>query len=263
MEKLTPQPPAKAHAKPQISIVGFGRFGQLWASIIKSDFQVKVYDQSKAVLEHATSLGVEAAPLEEALAAGVIFYCVPISEFATTIAHHATLFKTTSTSKVLIDLLSVKVHAKEIFTKELPENIEAMLCHPLFGPDSVNEFGLAGQRIVIEQFRTGDQNFNFWKNYFISLKLEVLEMTAEEHDQQIASSQALTHLVGRILNKMNFSASKLDTSNSRKLLEVTKQVGKDEYQLFLDMQRYNPYTKAMREQFAQAQADLYQQIDAS
>lgn len=249
--------------KPRVSIIGFGRFGQLWASIIKSDFQVKVYDQSKAALEQASSLGLEAATLEEALAADVIFYCVPISEFATTIAQHAIYFKTTSTSKLLIDLLSVKVHAKEIFTKELPENIEAMLCHPLFGPDSVNEFGLAGQRIVIEQFRSSDQKFNFWKNYFINLKLDILEMTAEEHDQQIAFSQALTHLVGRILNKMNFSTSKIDTSNSRKLLEVTKQVGKDEYQLFLDLQRYNPYTKVMREQFAQAQADLNQQIDAS
>ncbi len=263
MEKLTPQPPAKAHAKPQISIIGFGRFGRLWASTIKSDFHVKVYDQSKATLEQASSLGVEASPLDDALAADVIFYCVPISEFATTIAHHATFFKATSASKLLIDLLSVKVHAKEIFKKDLPGNIEAMLCHPLFGPDSVNEFGLAGQRIVIEQFRSSDQKFNFWKNYFINLKLEVLEMTAEEHDQQIASSQALTHLVGRILNKMNFSASEIDTSNSRKLLEVTKQVGKDEYQLFLDLQRYNPYTKVMREQFAQAQADLNQQIDAS
>ncbi|MBP6747279.1 prephenate dehydrogenase, partial [bacterium] len=178
--------------KPRVSIIGFGRFGQLWASIIKSDFQVKVYDQSKAALEQASSLGLEAATLEEALAADVIFYCVPISEFATTIAHHATIFKTTSESKLLIDLLSVKVHAKEIFKRELPENIEAMLCHPLFGPDSVNEFGLAGQRVVIEQFRSSDQKFNFWKNYFINLKLEVLEMTAEEHDQQIASSQALT-----------------------------------------------------------------------
>ena len=249
--------------KPRVSIIGFGRFGRLWASLIKSDFQVKVYDQSKAALEQAISLGVEAATLDDALAADVVFYCVPISEFATTIAQHSIYFKTKSTNKLIIDLLSVKVHAKEIFTKELPENIEAMLCHPLFGPDSVNEFGLAGQRIVIEQFRSSDQKFNFWKNYFINLKLDVLEMTAEEHDQQIASSQALTHLVGRILNKMSFSTSKIDTSNSRKLLEVTKQVGKDEYQLFLDLQRYNPYTKAMREQFAQAQADLYQQIDAS
>ena len=253
----------KLSMKPRVSIIGFGRFVQMRASILTSDFQVDVYDQSKAAVEGASRWGLEAATLEEALAADVIFYCVPISEFATTIAQHAIYFKTTSTSKLLIDLLSVKVHAKEIFTKELPENIEAMLCHPLFGPDSVNEFGLAGQRIVIEQFRSSDQKFNFWKNYFINLKLDILEMTAEEHDQQIAFSQALTHLVGRILNKMNFSTSKIDTSNSRKLLEVTKQVGKDEYQLFLDLQRYNPYTKVMREQFAQAQADLNQQIDAS
>lgn len=259
-EELSQQKP-----KPQISIIGFGRFGRLWASITKADFQVKVYDPSKVALEQASSLGVEASSLEDALAAEVIFYCVPISQFARTIADHAAHFKNTRTSKVLIDLLSVKVHAKEIFAKELPDNCEAMLCHPLFGPDSVNEFGLAGQRIVIEQFRARDETFKFWRNYFNNLKLETIEITAEEHDQQMAYSQALTHLVGRILSNMHLSGTipgyQVDTTNCKKLMEVSEQVSKDEFQLFLDMQRYNPYTRAMREKFSQAKDDLYRQID--
>lgn len=251
-------------AKPQISIIGFGRFGRLWASITKSDFQVKVYDPSKVAIEQASSLGVEASSLEDALAAEIIFYCLPISQFARTIADHAAHFKTLSTRKVIIDMLSVKVHAKETFTKELPDNCEAMLCHPLFGPDSVNEFGLAGQRIVIEQFRARDETFKFWKNYFNNLKLEAIEITAEEHDQQMAYSQALTHLVGRILSNMHLSGAisgyQVETTSGKKLMEVSEQVSKDEFQLFLDMQRYNPYTRAMREKFSQAKDDLYRQI---
>lgn len=247
----------------QVSIIGFGRFGQLWASLIKSDFPVKVYDQSETALEQARKAGVPVATIEDALAADVIFYSVPISEFAATINEHARILKTMGKSKLLIDLLSVKVHAKEILTQELPENFEAMLCHPLFGPDSVNQFGLAGQRIVIEQFRASDETYKFWKNYFAEKQLKVIEMTAEEHDKQMADSQALTHLVGRILSKMHLSESQVATTSSQKLKEVTEQVSKDEFQLFLDMQRYNPYTRAMREQFVQAQSEIYKQIDGS
>ncbi len=247
----------------QVSIIGFGHFGQLWASLIKSDFSVKVYDQSEAALEQARKAGVPVATIEDALAADVIFYSVPISEFAATIHEHARTFKTMGKSKLIIDLLSVKVHAKEILTQELPENFEAMLCHPLFGPDSVNQFGLAGQRIVIEQFRASDETYKFWKNFFTEKQLKVIEMTADEHDEQMAGSQALTHLVGRILSNMNLSDRQVATTSSQKLKEVTEQVSKDEFQLFLDMQRYNPYTRAMRERFAKAQSEIYKQIDGS
>jgi len=274
MEKRTPtKPQGKDESQNQIqdqikdqiqvSIIGFGRFGQLWASLIKSDFPVKVYDHSETALEQARKAGVPVATLEDALAADVIFYSVPISEFAATINEHARILKTTGKSKLIIDLLSVKVHAKEILTKELPENVEAMLCHPLFGPDSVNQFGLAGQRIVIEQFRASDETFKFWKNYFAEKQLKVIEMTAEEHDEEMAGSQALTHLVGRILSKMHSSESPVSTTSSEKLKEVTEQVSKDEFQLFLDMQRYNPYTRAMRRRFATAQSEIYKQIDGS
>jgi arogenate dehydrogenase (NADP+) len=266
MEKRTPnqqQITAQITDQIQVSIIGFGRFGQLWASLIKSDFPVKVYDQSEIALEQARKAGVPVTTIEDALAADVIFYSVPISEFAATFNEHARILKTMGKSKLIIDLLSVKVHAKEILTQELPENIEAMLCHPLFGPDSVNQSGLAGQRIVIEQFRASDETYKFWKNYFAEKQLKVIEMSAEEHDEQMAESQALTHLVGRIISNMHLSESQVGTTSSQKLKEVTEQVSKDEFQLFLDMQRYNPYTRAMRERFVKAQSEIYQQIDGS
>jgi|JI7StandDraft_1071085.scaffolds.fasta_scaffold10611_2 prephenate dehydrogenase len=270
MEKRTPtQPQSKDQSQNQtqnqfqVSIIGFGRFGQLWASLIKSDFPVKVYDRSEAALEQARKAGVPAVTIEDALAADVIFYSVPISEFAATMHEHARILKTMGKSKLIIDLLSVKVHAKEILTQELTEDFESMLCHPLFGPDSVNQFGLSGQRIVIEQFRASDETYKFWKNYFAEKQLKVIEMTAEEHDEEMAGSQALTHLVGRILSKMHLSDSQVATTSSQKLKEVTEQVSKDEFQLFLDMQRYNPYTRAMRERFVNAQSEIYKQIDDS
>ena len=235
-----------------ISIIGFGRFGQLWASLLQSDFKVTVYDTA-----------LDTVSLEDALKAEVIFYCVPISEFAKTIKQHAQILKTMSTDKLLVDMLSVKMHAKEVFESEINSDIEIMLCHPMFGPDSVNQGGIAGQRIMLEKFRAQDQTYNFWKEYFAKLKLKVIEMTAEEHDKQAASSQALTHLVGRILQNMHLTESNIDTNNSVKLQEITEQVSKDEFQLFLDLQRYNPYTAAMRQNFLESQRQLYKQIEGS
>jgi prephenate dehydrogenase len=247
----------------QVSIIGFGRFGQLWANLIKADFQVKVYDSSKAALDNANVIGVQATSLDDALSAPVIFYSVPISEFARTIAEHAAIFKTMTGDKLLVDLLSVKMHAKEVFTREISEPLQVMLTHPMFGPDSLKEAGIAGQRIVIEKYRAENETYKFWKNYFIEKELEVLELTAEEHDKQAASSQALTHLVGRILTRMQFSPSSIDTNNSKKLQEIAQQVSKDELQLFLDLQRYNPYTQAMRADFVKAQTELYKLIEGS
>ncbi|MFA6210466.1 MAG: prephenate dehydrogenase/arogenate dehydrogenase family protein [Candidatus Obscuribacterales bacterium] len=247
----------------QVSIIGFGRFGQLWANLLKADFQVLVYDSSKAALKKTNVLGVQAASLDDALSAPVIFYSVPISEFAQTIASHAAIFKTMTGVKLLIDLLSVKMHAKEVFTREIPEPLQVMLTHPMFGPDSLREAGVAGQRIVVEKYRAENETYEFWKKYFIEKELDVLELTAEEHDKQAASSQALTHLVGRILTTMQFSPSSIDTNNSKKLQEIAQQVSKDELQLFLDLQRYNPYTQAMRADFVKAQTELYKLIEGS
>lgn len=248
-------------AKPiSVSVIGLGRFGQLWASILKDDFALKVHDPSAGAAIKADELGLEFDDLSGALSADVIFYCVPISEFEKTLLSHLPIYTEMSGKKTLIDVLSVKLHPREVFTKHLPEGYSAILTHPMFGPDSVRLDGLKGQSIVMDRFMSSNDEFDFWQHYFAKKGLQVIEMTADEHDRLAAGSQGVTHFVGRILGEFGFEATKIDTLGAKKLLEIKTQVCNDTWQLFVDLQTYNPHTRAMRVKLSDAQTKIFDQL---
>lgn len=212
-----------------VSIVGFGRFGKTLYQLIKNDFIVSTFDKNQN-------------NLEEIYNSDVIFFAVPISSFETVISQHKKYFKD---HHILIDVLSVKMHPANVFRKYLDKDTQALLTHPMFGPDSSKE-GFENLPIIIDKFMADDTNYLFWKNYFKSKGLLVYEMTAKEHDKMAAGSQGVTHFIGRLLNAYGFKGSAIDSLGTRKLLEVVGQTCNDSWQLFMDLQHFNPYTKQMR-----------------
>src|SRR6202043_4169863 len=109
-----------------------------------------------------------------------------------------------------IDVLSVKLHAHAVFERHLPANYQALLTHPLFGPDSVAASGMAGQTIVIDGFRLPPEALQSWTGYFESKGLVVVPMSADEHDRLAAASQGVTHFVGRTLDPFGFAPTPID-----------------------------------------------------
>ena len=91
-----------------------------------------------------------------------------------------------------------------------------------------------------------DERFEMVKKLFLSMKLHVIEMTADDHDREAAFSQGVTHFVGRILSEMNLEPTEIATKGYNALMEIVEQTCNDPLQLFCDLQRYNPYTKDMR-----------------
>jgi prephenate dehydrogenase len=87
----------------------------------------------------------------------------------------------------------------------------------------------------------------FWKETFASLGLRVVQMSAEEHDREAAFTQGITHVIGRVLKDMDLQPSPIATVGYKKLLEIVDQTCNDPWQLFLDLQQYNPYTRQMRQ----------------
>lgn len=248
----------KAKAE-RISIIGFGRFGQLLASILKDDFVVLVTDADAAAGEKAKDRGLAFVSAKDAMAADAIFYCVPISQLEPTLAEHVK-YLADGRPRLIADVLSVKVHAKNTFTKLLPADCEVLLTHPMFGPDSVAAQGLAGQTIVMDKFRCSDDTYKFWKEYFERKQLKIIEMTAEEHDHVAAESQGLTHFVGRVLGEFGFAPTAIDTYGAKMLLQIQEQVGNDSWQLFEDLQTYNPFTTEMRVKLADAQSRVFNKL---
>jgi prephenate dehydrogenase len=243
-----------------VSIIGFGRFGQLWASILKSDFEVRVHDISDSHRSEAEAIGVHFVELRAALEAEVVFYCVPISTFQKIFQQHAAIYSKMSGAKIIVDTLSVKTHPKDIFDKFLPAHYQALLTHPMFGPDSVKLNGLSGQPIVVDRYRSDEETFRYWEYYFASKKLRVVEMSADEHDRLAAESQGVTHFVGRVLGEFGFEPTAIDTLGAKKLYEIKSQVCNDTWQLFVDLQTYNPYTRAMRIRLSDAQSKVFNEL---
>ncbi|MEK7177318.1 MAG: prephenate dehydrogenase/arogenate dehydrogenase family protein [Patescibacteria group bacterium] len=211
----------------KVAIVGLGRFGKTLKKLLENDFDLKLINRNNS---------------SDIVKADVVFYCVPISAFESVIKSHKKYFKD---NHLLIDVLSVKMHPKKIFEKHLQGlKTQALLTHPMFGPDS-SKNGFSGLPMILDQYRTNDENFSFWKDFFTKKGLKIVEMSAQKHDQLAANSQGVTHFIGRLLEKFKFKKTLIDSLGAKKLQEVMEQTCNDTWQLFSDLQNYNPYTKSM------------------
>jgi hypothetical protein len=129
----------------------------------------------------------------------------------------------------------------------------------MFGPDSTRQ-GWSGLPIIMDRFKADAENYKYWKDYFARKELKVVEMTPEEHDKMAANSQGLTHFVGRLLEEYGLGDSPIDTLGAKKLLEIKEQTTGDSWQLFNDLQHYNPYTKKMRLKLGEAYDKVYNKL---
>ncbi len=243
----------------QVSIIGFGRFGKTLYRLLKDDFKIVLYNKSKIDtkglnLSENTVIETNLSNIYESEA---IFYAVPISNFEKVIKEHKKYF---SEKNLLIDVLSVKMHAQKVFEKHIKNtDIQALLTHPMFGPDSTKD-GFEKHVIIVDKFKTDNINYKFWKNYFLSKKLKVVEMSAREHDKTAANSQGLTHFIGRLLDEFKFEKTDIDSLGAKKLLDIKQQTCNDSWQLFNDLQQYNPYTKQMRLKLGASFDKLYNKL---
>lgn len=228
--------------------------------MLAEDWPVVVHDVDPQRAEEAVAAGFASLPLHTVLASDVVFYCVPISSFEATLQEHRRLFDQMGGQRTIVDVLSVKVHPRTVFDRHLPPGYAAMLTHPMFGPDSVAVQGIAGQTIVLDSYRMSDEAFAGWTDYFARKGLDVVVMTADEHDRLAAVSQGVTHLVGRTLERFGFVPTPIDTLGTKTLHEITAQVTNDTEQLFVDLQTRNPYTGAMRLRLSEAQDSVVDQL---
>jgi arogenate dehydrogenase (NADP+) len=239
--------------KKKVTIIGFGRFGKTLYSLINKDFVVTVYQRN---IKDISDVSIT-SDLKKAYESEIIFYAVPIQAFAQVISEHKKYFKN---NHILIDVLSVKSYPKKIFADLLKgTETQALLTHPMFGPDS-SKNGFTNLPIVLDKFRALDETYDFWKNYFKGKQLHVIELTAEEHDKLAAKSQGLTHFIGRLLQEFGMQETKIDSVGATKLLEVKEQTCNDTWELFINLQHYNPYTKEMRSNLGGAYDKLYNKL---
>jgi len=219
-----------------VGIIGFGRFGRVLSNILQKGFFIHAYDPNPI----GPFPGVELTNLESVLKERVIFIAVPIRHFESVIKDIAPKLSEDTT---VIDVCSVKIHPVKMMEKYLPEYVNIIATHPMFGPDSF----VSNNRLKMMMNKTRDtQNqFNFWRQFFTDQGIQVMEMSPDQHDQMAAKTQGVTHFLGRMLKEYGIGKTSIDTQGFRDLLDLVDQTCNDTWELYTDLQLYNPYTKNM------------------
>lgn len=219
----------------KVGIIGFGRFGNLLYEILKKGFEVEVFDINP---DNQTE-SVDFLPLEDVLKNDTIFLAVPIRDFEKLMKD---LSGKVAGNKTIVDVCSVKVYPKDMMLKYLPADSDIIATHPLFGPDSFQE---RGSVMMMEKVRDAHDRYDFWKSYFESQNIIIEEISCDEHDMIAAKSQGLTHLIGRVIDDFGTQKTNIDTVGYQALHKLVSQTCNDSWELFEDIQRFNPYTKTM------------------
>ena len=221
-------------------------FGKTLYELIKNDFEITIYQRKQ---NENNNLPIT-NDLKKAYQSEVIFFAVPIQTFESVIKEHKQYFRS---EHVLIDVLSVKSYPAKIIKKYLEgTKTQALLTHPMFGR--------VKRLPTFDKFLTNEETYNFWKEYFEKKQLRVIELTAEEHDKLAANSQGVTHFIGRLLDEFEMEPTPIDTIGATKLLEVKEQTCNDTWELFINLQHYNPHTKEMRIKLGVAYDKLYNKL---
>ncbi len=236
----------------KIGIVGYGRFAQTLLRLLD---EPEVLVLTRQPRPDVPGVRFETDPALFYKTVDTVFFCVPISILEQTVCDHASYITSRHT---LLDVLSVKLHAKQVFDTHVSQKgVSIILTHPMFGPDSSRN-GFAGLPIMMDQYRSSDSVFEAWSERFATAGLTVLRMSADEHDRMAARSQGVAHYIGRLLQEYGFQETPIDTVGAQKLKEIMDQVCHDTWQLYLDLQQYNPYSKEVIHDIRNAFDTLYQ-----
>ncbi|MBI9108244.1 MAG: prephenate dehydrogenase/arogenate dehydrogenase family protein [Spirochaetales bacterium] len=231
----------------KIAVYGMGRFGSFWASLLSERFCVAGYSRSGRVFPD----NVKRIKEEQLGEYDTVFLCCAINAVEEVCRRIAPLLKPEA---VVIDTCSVKVAPAKLMENLLPKSCGIIATHPMFGPDS-GKNGVEGLPIVFSPIRDKGGCFKFWHDVFAEMKLDIHQMTPDEHDSEAAFTQGVTHFIGRVLNELELKNSPIATLGYQKLQEIVEQTCNDPLQLFLDLQKFNPHTEEMRVRLKKALDD--------
>lgn len=241
-----------------LGIVGFGAFGQLAARHLNQHFEIIAYDPSTDVAKVAKKLGVRLSPLRSVSQADVILIAAPVSSFEQVVSEIACACKP---GALIVDVGSVKVIPSEIMRRLLPNNVDIVATHPLFGPQSAGK-GIEGLKVAVCPIQ-GKRHGRMAAFLRKSLGLTVIMTTPEDHDQEAAVVQGLTHLIAKVLLRMGPLPTHMTTKSFDLLSEGISMVQYDAPEVFEAIEKANPYAETVRRRFFDLAASLSVELEAA
>lgn len=221
-----------------LGIIGLGAFGIFMAKHLSPYYRLLGYDRH--IPENAP---LDLAPLEKVAACDIVVFAVPLENLEQAAAEAAAHIKP---GALVLDVTSVKVRPLEILTRFIPEHADLMGTHPLFGPQS-GKNGIASLRMALCPVRIpADRYYRICDFLTDKLRLLVLKTDPDSHDREMAKVQAMTHFMSRALREIGLEPSPMATRAYEKLQEFASIVLSDSWDLFLTIEKGNPYADDLR-----------------
>ena len=243
-------------AKKQLGLIGFGQFGRFAAAHLAPHFELLVSDCQQPDSENLPE-GARAVDPLRAAACPIVVLAVPVQALRDVIE---TISEALQPGTLVIDVCSVKLAPLRWMRDLLPEHVEILGTHPLFGPQSAAD-GLDGHMVVVCPERTTRAAATI--AFLESLGLRVVVADAETHDRQIAHTQALAQYLGRALAEIEGLGEPIGTPAARQLREMAGTVANDSWELFVAIQHLNPHAAEMRSRLREVFARVDARLDAA
>lgn len=227
-----------------LGLFGLGAFGQLIVRHLAPYFDIYVYDPSPKARAFAKRHNITLTTLEVAAACRFVVLATPIrslKELAKTIAPHVRKYA------LVVDVGSVKVKPAQWLKDAFAPTTSILCTHPLFGPQSARK-GINDMEIVICPVRMRHLKavVRFLEN---TLDLKVTITSPEVHDKALAAVQGLTHLIAKVLSGLEPLPREHTTRSYDLLMQGVGLVQGDSDELFLSIERDNPYASDVRRRF--------------
>lgn len=227
--------------KDRLGLIGFGAFGRLTARHLAPWFEVIAHDPVATDGEGVATL----ADLATAAACPTVILAVPVGALEETLQAISSHLRPDA---LVIDVGSVKVKPARAMQAALPAGVRIVGTHPLFGPQSARD-GIAGLRIAVCAVRGTRDARRVAAFCRRALKLKVFQVAPEEHDREAATVQGLTHLIARVLLKMEPLPTRMTTASFERLMQAVDMVRHDSPAVFQAIERDNPYAAEVRARF--------------
>ncbi|GMH30679.1 hypothetical protein Nepgr_032522 [Nepenthes gracilis] len=233
-----------SYGKLKIGIIGFGNYGQFLAkTLVRQGHSVLAHSRSN-YSRIAGNIGVSFFSDPNDLCEEhpeVILLCTSI--ISTESVLRSLPLQRLKRSTLFVDVLSVKEFPRSLFLQILPPDFDILCSHPMFGPES-GKNGWSGLPFVYDKVRIGkdDARIRRCENFIDVFRTEgcrLVEMSCAEHDRYAAGTQFITHMMGRVLEKLNLEDTPINTKGYESLLNLVENTARDSFELFYGLFLYN------------------------
>ena len=227
------------------------------------DVYISARDHKKGRMV-ADELGVKYIESNAGLAniSDILVVSVPIQHTCDVIREVAPFMKSGS---LMVDVTSVKEGPSKTMSEVLPEGIEYIPTHPVFGPRTTR---LDNQVIVLTADRKGEWYRKVYK-YLESKNMRIIETTAEKHDFMMSIVQVLTHFsfisTASAIEKLKVDISETEDYESpiyNLMIDMIARIVSQNPYLTYNIQSMNRNGPKIRNTFADAVLELRDVINS-